>query len=154
MAELTADLRRGGLTIPDQIDLLESRHGVHEERVLGLRMERLEAVEALFARWRTQRPARLGGLAVAEIEDRLANPWRNPVTGALLPDDFLLLHLRGDDARAVSARLALRRSGTEPKLKVYVHARRAVGVHESLREVRAGLRALADSLAAELLRGL
>ena len=62
----------------------------------------------IVARLRSDPPATLGGLRVTEVVDLAAG------TAALPPTDGLVLRLVG------GARVVLRPSGTEPKLKAYL----------------------------------
>lgn len=70
---------------------------------------------------RTHRPVALGGLSVIGVRDYLSDAER----GGLPPQDLLELELLAEEARSsgepVSGRVMIRPSGTEPKVKVYVH---------------------------------
>lgn len=116
LAELVADARADGRTVSDLWAALEARYGLCEERVVSRRLAARDEASRLLARLREDPPARLAGLAVERVEDRAAEPWLNPATGQPQPEEFLLLHLD-------RARLGVRASGTEPKLKLYVMAR-------------------------------
>ena len=94
----------------DRLDSLASRFGVHATAQWSLRLEGPTAqaeMAAIVGRWRRYPPAALAGLAVTELVDLSEG------TGELPATDALVLRL------AEGARVVLRPSGTEPKLKVY-----------------------------------
>ncbi len=94
---LVADLGAGGRTLLDRLDELAVRHGLHATRSWSVRRsDGVEAVEAL----RAAPPVALAGAPVVAVEDRVAEAG--------------LLTVRTGDAW-----LAVRPSGTEPKLKYY-----------------------------------
>jgi phosphomannomutase len=132
VAELAAGLRAQGRTLLDRLDDLAREHGVHLTEGLSVRVEDLAVIEAAMARLRAAPPARLAGRAVVEVRDLLAGD------GDLPPSDVLVLRLEG-------ARVVVRPSGTEPKLKAYL---------EAVAPVRGGDLAAARESAARLLREL
>ncbi len=141
VAELAAGLRAQGRTLLDRLDDLEREHGVHATDGLSVRVEDLAVIAAAMARLRAAPPARLAGRPVLEVRDLLHGE------GDLPPSDVLVLRLEG-------ARVVVRPSGTEPKLKAYLEAvvpvrggdlagaREAAG--RGLRELRAGVAELLD----------
>jgi phosphomannomutase len=108
VAELAAGLRAGGRTLTDRLDELAAEFGVHLTDQLSVRMTGLDEITAAMARIRTEPPARLLGDPVAPIEDL------SPAA------DVLIL-------RTGSARVVVRPSGTEPKLKAYLEVVEPVG---------------------------
>jgi phosphomannomutase len=109
--ELAAGLRAEGRTLLDRLDELARLHGVHATRQRSLRIggdDWLERVTAAMSSLRASPPGEVGGVAVTEVEDLLPG-------GRLPPSDVLVLSLDG-------ARLVIRPSGTEPKLKCYAEA--------------------------------
>jgi phosphomannomutase len=107
--DLLAALKARGRSVPDLLDDLARRHGVHVTRSLAARAD--DAV-AVMARLRAAHLARLGGVGVAvtDLQKRGAAD---------------VLVLSGGD-RHLSVRVAVRPSGTEPKIKGYIEIRRAV----------------------------
>jgi phosphomannomutase len=110
-AELVATERSRGRSVLDRIDDLDRELGVH---ATGQRSVRVEGVDGL-ARMRAavdaladSPPATLGGTAVAEVEDLRLGRRLPPTDGVAL--------------RGAGARLVVRPSGTEPKLKCYAEA--------------------------------
>jgi phosphomannomutase len=107
VAELTAALRARGRTPLDRLDELAREHGVHATDQYAARVEDLGAIRAAMERLRADPPTALGGRPVVEVRDLLADP------GPLPPADVMVLRLDG-------ARVVVRPSGTEPKLKAYL----------------------------------
>ena len=109
-AEIAAEAKACGTSVIDRLDSLASRFGVHATAQWSLRLEGRTAqaeMAEIVGRWRTQPPAALAGLAVDELVDLSQGVGELPAT------DALVLRL------ANRARVVLRPSGTEPKLKVY-----------------------------------
>jgi phosphomannomutase len=111
--ELVASLQTEGRTVFDVLDELALRHGVHATRQVSLRMPTPEAITASVASLRADPPHDLGGLSVSTVVD-LALGY-----DGLPPTEGLLLRLNG-------ARVIVRPSGTEPKVKCYLEVVRRV----------------------------
>lgn len=115
IAELTAELKEHGRTLSDLLDDLAVEHGLHATDQLSVRVEDLSVIASAMRRLREQPPAVLAGLHVVSAEDLSKG------TESLPPTDGLRYHLAGDESGAVSgARVIVRPSGTEPKLKCYL----------------------------------
>jgi phosphomannomutase len=95
--------RRAGRTLLDAYDTLEAAHGVHLTAQLTLRTGSPGEVMAAL---RAAPPAALAGRPVTAAEDLAAGARGLP------PSDVIVYRLAG-------ARVVVRPSGTEPKLKVY-----------------------------------
>ena len=141
-AGLVADLKSRGQTVHDRLDALAQEHGLHATRPLTLRCEGddgLARIATLMAAVRQDLPANLGGRAVATVRDLLDDPD--------LPEtDALLLSLEGD------ARVVIRPSGTEPKLKCYLEVVEPVA--GDLADARRRADVALDALVADLERRL
>ncbi|HLR85266.1 MAG TPA: phospho-sugar mutase, partial [Nocardioidaceae bacterium] len=107
--ELTAELKADGRTLLDRLDEIAAEHGVHATDQLSVRVDRLSLIADAMERLRTSAPATLGGLEITGIDD-LARP-----SGSLPPTEGLRFSL-------ADARVVVRPSGTEPKLKCYLEA--------------------------------
>ncbi|MFI9721638.1 phospho-sugar mutase [Streptomyces sp. NPDC052396] len=115
VAELTAELKESGRTLSDLLDDLAVEHGLHATDQLSVRVQDLSLIADAMRRLREQPPAVLAGLHIDSAEDLAKG------TEALPPTDGLRYHLAGDEAGTVSrARVIVRPSGTEPKLKCYL----------------------------------
>jgi len=101
VAELAAELKKTGGALTDRLDELAAEFGVHVTDQLSVRVDDLDDIAAAMAHIRAKTPTTLLGEAVTSVED-------------LLPAaDVLIL-------RTASARVVVRPSGTEPKLKAYL----------------------------------
>ncbi|MCX4724245.1 phospho-sugar mutase [Streptomyces sp. NBC_01306] len=107
VAELASVLKAEGRTLLDLLDELAVQHGLHATDQLSVRVEDLSVIADAMRRLREQPPTELAGLKVTSAED-LSNG-----TEHLPPTDGLRYHLEG-------ARVIVRPSGTEPKLKCYL----------------------------------
>jgi phosphomannomutase len=101
---LAATAKERGGTIADAYDDLERAHGVHLTEQLSLR---IPGPAEVMSRLRATPPATLGGRPVAAVTD-----YTDAGTG-LPPSDVLRYTLSG-------ARVVIRPSGTEPKIKAYL----------------------------------
>jgi phosphomannomutase len=109
-AEAVAELKAQGRSVRDRLSDLAREHGLHATDQLSLRLDGPEGgdrIAAIMARLRTDPPDALGDHAVTAITDLLDGD-------DLPPADVVVLDL-ADDARVV-----VRPSGTEPKLKAYL----------------------------------
>jgi phosphomannomutase len=112
-AELAAAEKAAGRTLGDRLDDLARRFGVHLTAQVSLRGRHETAIAefaAVMERLRSRPPAEIAGLAVTEVVDYLAGG------GGLPPADVLTWRL------GKAARVVVRPSGTEPKLKAYLEA--------------------------------
>ncbi|MFF7655077.1 phospho-sugar mutase [Streptomyces sp. NPDC007983] len=113
VAELTSELKGQGRTLTDLLDDIAVAHGLHATDQLSVRVEDLSLIAAAMRRLREQPPAELAGLKVTTAEDLTQG------TETLPPTDGLRYQLAGKDT-VRSARVIVRPSGTEPKLKCYL----------------------------------
>lgn len=107
MLEMVAALKAEGRGPQDVLDDLARRFGLHATSQLSVRVSDLSLIAEAMARLRADPPASLGGRAVVRMDD-----LENGVDG-LPPTDGLRFTLDG-------ARVIIRPSGTEPKLKCYL----------------------------------
>ncbi|WP_096059134.1 phospho-sugar mutase [Carbonactinospora thermoautotrophica] len=108
VAELAATLKAEDRDLGDLLDEIEDRYGVHATGQLSPRFTDLARIDAALELLRAEPPAELGGRKVITIED-LADG-----VGDLPPTDGVRLWLED------GARVIVRPSGTEPKLKCYL----------------------------------
>ncbi|WP_262387356.1 phospho-sugar mutase [Streptomyces sp. TRM49041] len=137
VAELASELKSRGRTLTDLLDDLAVAHGLHATDQLSVRVEDLTVIADAMRRLREVPPARLAGLPVVSAEDLTHG------TGSLPPTDGLRYYLEGD----YKARVIVRPSGTEPKLKCYLEvivpvadATELTGARERATQVLSGIK--------------
>jgi phosphomannomutase len=101
---LAAQARSGGESLQDAYDALEAKHGVHLTAQLTVTTD---APVDIMARLRAAPARELAGAAVLSVDDLTGGTWELPSA------DVLIYRLAG-------ARVVIRPSGTEPKIKAYL----------------------------------
>ncbi|MET7285973.1 phospho-sugar mutase [Streptomyces sp. NPDC005573] len=124
ITELASVLKEEGRTLLDLLDDLAVEHGLHATDQLSVRVEDLSVISDAMRRLREMPPTELAGLAVTRAEDLTRG------TDTLPPTDGLRYTLDG-------ARVIVRPSGTEPKLKCYLEVVVPAGTHAGLPAARA-----------------
>jgi len=119
VTELASELKEQGRTLPDLLDDIAVAYGLHATDQLSVRVEDLSIIANAMRRLREQPPTRLAGLAITKSEDLTKG------TDTLPPTDGLRYTLDG-------ARVIVRPSGTEPKLKCYLEVVVPVGTEDDL----------------------
>lgn len=100
-ADLAATLKQAGRSLADALDDLARRHGLYATDQLSVRVTDVSQIAAAMRRLRVALPVTLLGEQVTQISDLL------PRTDAVI-------------LRSAAARVVVRPSGTEPKLKCYL----------------------------------
>lgn len=137
VAELASVLKEQGRTLLDLLDDLAVTHGLHATDQLSVRVEDLTVIANAMLRLREQPPTELAGLPVTSAEDLSLG------TELLPPTDGLRYHLTG-------ARVIVRPSGTEPKLKCYLEVVVPVASADELPAARARGAELLDGIKRDL----
>jgi phosphomannomutase len=137
ITELASELKSQGRTLLDLLDDLAVEHGLHATDQLSVRVEDLSVIAAAMRRLRERPPTELAGLRITRAEDLTRGTDRLP------PTDGLRYTLDG-------ARVVVRPSGTEPKLKCYLEVVVPVTSHEALPEARARAADLLSALKRDL----
>ncbi|AWZ10230.1 MULTISPECIES: phospho-sugar mutase [unclassified Streptomyces] len=140
VAELASELKEQGRTLTDLLDDLAMAHGLHATDQLSVRVEDLSVIASAMAALRAEPPVSLAGLRVASAEDL------NQGTATLPPTDGLRYYLEGD----YKARVIVRPSGTEPKLKCYLEVVVPVAEASDLEPARARGREVLDAIKKDL----
>ncbi|WP_370545262.1 phospho-sugar mutase [Herbiconiux sp. VKM Ac-1786] len=133
--DLATGLAATGRTVADRLDEFSERFGHYGSAQISLRVTDLSQIERVMQRLRADPPSEIGGLPVRSIDDLARGGDGVP------PSDVLRLHLDG-------ARVMVRPSGTEPKLKIYLDAwsdtgsvpERTDAVVELLQRLEGGMR--------------
>lgn len=108
IAELVSELKAAGRTLADAIDDLAREYGVYLSSQVSARFESVADIPATMARLLAAPPAELAGSPVVATDDMNAGFKGLPPTNGL--------HV----ATASGARVIIRPSGTEPKVKAYL----------------------------------
>ena len=134
VAEMAALARAEGTTLVGRLDELAREHGLFATSQLSLRVTELSERDVMMARLRAEAPVALAGAEVTTVQDLAEGSAET--TGLPATDGVLLATV--DDARVI-----VRPSGTEPKLKCYIEVREEVPVgadEAALGAVRAAAR--------------
>ena len=129
LLDLAVSLAASGRTIADELDAFAVRFGAFASGQVATRVDDLSRIGEIMAALRSSAPASLGGRSVARVTD-----YADGVEG-FPPSDILRYDLDG------GARVIVRPSGTEPKVKVYI---------DTVAESPAEAQALVDALAADV----
>jgi phosphomannomutase len=127
LLSLATELAADGRTIADQLDAFAERFGAFASGQVATRVDDLSRIGEIMAALRASAPTELDGVAVESVTDFLDGVEGFP------PSDILRFDLDG------GARVIIRPSGTEPKVKVYI---------DTVAATSAEAAALADRLAA------
>ncbi|CAM3492595.1 phospho-sugar mutase [Nocardioides dubius] len=108
LSMLAAEAKADGRTLVDLLDEIAREHGLHATDQLSVRVTDLAEIDRAMARLREHPPTSLADLEVLAVDDlALGSP-------ELPPTDGLRYRL------ADGARVIVRPSGTEPKIKCYL----------------------------------
>ncbi|MFI9342993.1 phospho-sugar mutase [Streptomyces sp. NPDC052773] len=123
ITELASALKEQNRTLLDLLDDLAVEHGLHATDQLSVRVQDLSLIADAMRRLREQPPTQLAGLPITNAEDLTQGTEKLP------PTDGLRYTLEG-------ARVIVRPSGTEPKLKCYLEVVVPVATHADLPAAR------------------
>lgn len=121
--ELAAKLKAQGQTLHEKLDSLFWQHGVHSERTVSVQMpgsEGMLRMKEVMEKFRTQPPQQLAGSKVRRVRDYFDSSvtvfpdgGKSSLAGPV--GDLVILDLALDGNY-----VAIRPSGTEPKIKLYL----------------------------------
>ena len=137
VTELASELKERGRTLLDLLDDLAVEHGLHATDQLSVRVDDLSIIADAMRRLREQPPTQLAGLPITRSEDLTQG------TDELPPTDGLRYALDG-------ARVIVRPSGTEPKLKCYLEVVVPVATHAELPTARRKATTLLETIKRDL----
>ncbi|ACZ84280.1 phospho-sugar mutase [Streptosporangium roseum] len=136
VAGLAAQAKLDGRNLLDLLDDQARRYGLHATSQLSVRVDDLSLITGAMARLRATPPVKLGGREVESADDLSEG------SAGLPPTDGLRYRLSG------GARVVVRPSGTEPKLKCYLEV--VVPVTGEVSDARAQAVQDLDALKADL----
>jgi phosphomannomutase len=134
LCELAAAEKAQGRTLVDVLDDLALAHGLHATDQLSVRVTDLAEIATAMNRLRATAPTALGGLTVDRVDDLSRGE------GGLPPTEGLRYRL------ADGARVIVRPSGTEPKLKCYLEVVVPVDAEAGVDAARISAAARLDAL--------
>jgi phosphomannomutase len=170
LAELAARQKASGKTLYGKLDELFLRYGCHTEGQINVQMpgeKGMEDMKALMAKFRNQPPESLGGLKLEKMRDYLTRKTSTAEKAGDSPDlpegkrgqppsawkktrldgpkgDLIFLDLEGGNA------VAVRPSGTEPKIKFYLFACDSREASKDLSAIKAAQAARLEAMGADL----
>jgi phosphomannomutase len=107
---LAAELKAAGTGFAEHQAAFDERFGAYASSQISIRVTDLSAIDATMQRLRHDPPSKLGADSVASIDDFIDG------FGPFSPSNILRMWV------GTTARVVVRPSGTEPKLKVYIDA--------------------------------
>ena len=122
MTQLAAECKAEGVSLHQRLNDLYNKVGYHRERLSTIRMEGsdgMKRMQALMQKLRTDGPDSIGGLNIASVDDYLTHETRmadGTTTKLDGPTGNLIMMRTEIDGNYV----AVRPSGTEPKVKMYM----------------------------------
>jgi len=121
-AEMAAFYAQSGQSLFDVLQKLYGEYGFYKEDLINLTLtgaDGAEKIEAIMSKFRDNPLTSIAGLDIASIEDYQSSLAKNVQTGSVteiaLPKSNVLKYILEDGSW-----FALRPSGTEPKLKIYI----------------------------------
>jgi phosphoglucomutase/phosphomannomutase len=130
LLECAAELRASGQTLLDRLDDLAVAHGYFLEGQFSKTCEGAEGnrqIQLLMRAFRESPPAEIGGLPLTSVQDFGQHEVRtlpaNRHAAPLPHPQGNLLIFHSDPLGGSTSRVAVRPSGTEPKIKFYLFAR-------------------------------
>ncbi len=154
LAELAARLKAQGQTLAEKFDGLCRTHGCHVERTVSVTMpgaEGMERMKEVMVACRANPPKQMAGFDIVEVRDYLAGSagtlYRYGDAEVALKGDLVMLGLAAEGNY-----VAVRPSGTEPKVKFYMFAYAPPAESQDVAAARQMLQERLDSLEADLRR--
>ncbi len=142
LCEIAAKEKARGRTLVDVLDHIAEHHGLHATDQLSIRVSDLSLIRTAMANLRDQPPTSMGGLDVESVDDLSLGSAELP------PTDGLRYRL------TEGARVIVRPSGTEPKLKCYLEVVVPVHPDDGVDAARISAAGRLDAIKADLKRAL
>ena len=121
VAELAAYYRSRGLTLADGIEEIYKEYGYYAEKTISVTLSGVdgaEQIKAIMAKFRNNAPQEWNATAITVVEDfkaQTATAADGTVTNLTTPPSDVLKYTLADGSW-----IAVRPSGTEPKIKFYI----------------------------------
>ena len=153
MCELAAELKSKQVSMHDYLCDLQRKHGYHRETLINLFMEGSEgmaAMKRLMKAFRESPPKQLAGLPLAQVRDYGQSIVTQVDSGASEPLDGPVGDLVIMDLVEEGNYVAVRPSGTEPKIKLYVFTRLSKAESGDLDQAARSLESRMEALEADV----
>ncbi|MFA6576268.1 MAG: phospho-sugar mutase, partial [Nocardioides sp.] len=138
LCEIAALAKAEGRGLPDLLDDIAREFGLHATDQVSARVQDLAQIGTAMARLRSTPPTELGGLAVLSVDDLALG------SATLPPTEGLRYTL------AEGARVIVRPSGTEPKIKCYLEVVVPVQPDDGVEAARISAAGRLDALGAAI----
>ena len=121
VAELAAYYRSRGLTLADGIEEIYKEYGYYSEKTISVTLSGVdgaEQIKSIMAKFRNNAPKEWNGTAISVVEDfkaQTSTAADGTVTALTTPPSDVLKYTLADGSW-----IAVRPSGTEPKIKFYI----------------------------------
>ena len=120
VAEIAAYYRSRGLTLADGIEEIYKEYGYFAEKTISVTLSGVDGaaeIKKIMDKFRDNAPAQFNSTDIVKTEDFLAQPATsaNGVEKLTNPPSNVLKYVLADDSW-----IAVRPSGTEPKIKFYI----------------------------------
>ncbi len=152
LAQLAARAKASRQTLHEKLDAIFWQYGCHAEGQVSVTMpgsEGMAQIKSLMARFRSQPPASVAGFKVTRVRDYLGlteivpgqppRPFQGPV------GDMVMI-----DLAAEGTYVAVRPSGTEPKVKFYTFTCEPAEQLHNLDDAKTALAARLEAMAKDL----
>jgi phosphomannomutase len=141
VVEIASRVKGWGASLQQVLDDLESEYGVHATRQVSVRVQDLARITDVMTALRADPPTSVAGIAVTSFQDLELGSMAVP------PTDGLRFGLQS------GARIIVRPSGTEPKVKCYLQS--VVPVRDgTLEEARSRAESELEAIAVDVSRWL
>lgn len=143
LAEVAAYAKSQGLTLDELLDQIYLQYGYYLEQSGSLVFEGAEGAEKirrLADSYNRTPPKEVNGVQVSQVQDFTSGNIRDS-EGDLLPKESMTIFVLEDGCK-----IAVRPSGTEPKIKFYLFGKREGLEKETLAKAKRALKDLLDQL--------
>ena len=143
LVEAAAWAKSQGRNLLQELDGIYRKHGLYLEKLGNLEMPGAEGAKQIaraVASYQGQPPQEWGGRKVVGVQDYEKGSHRD-VDGREIPKERMLMFDLGEGFR-----VAVRASGTEPKMKIYFFGKRKIGAGEDLAQAKRTLAGELESL--------
>jgi phosphoglucomutase len=133
LVEVAAWAKSQGRGLLEELDGIYRKHGLYLEKLGNLEMPGAEGAKQIaraVASYQGEPPKEWGGRKVMGVQDYEQGSHRD-VDGKEIPKERMLMFDLGEGFR-----VAVRASGTEPKMKIYFFGKRKVGASEDLAKAK------------------